>query len=76
MEEITFETALKELEEIVEKLEKGEGGLEESLKLYEEGSRLAKICQQKLSRVEERLRELVKTNTDGFELKNISLGED
>lgn len=76
MEEISFEQALKELEGIVDKLEKGESGLEESLKLYDEGAKLAEICRQKLSKVEHRLKELVKTGTDVFEPKETSLGED
>ncbi len=75
MENLSFEQALKGLEEIVVKLEKGGIPLEESLKLYEEGSQLAQICQSKLSKVEERLKELVKT-AGGFELREVSLGED
>ena len=39
-----FEKNLHKLEEIVEKLENGEVDLEESVKLYEEGMRLKKIC--------------------------------
>ena len=38
MEEIKFEKALKRLEEIVEKLEEGDLDLDQSLKLFEEGS--------------------------------------
>lgn len=75
MENLSFEQALKGLEEIVVKLERGGIPLEESLKLYEEGSQLAQICQSKLSKVEERLKELVKT-AGGFELREVSLGED
>lgn len=75
MEDVSFEQALKGLEEVVLKLEEGGIPLEESLKLYEEGSRLAGICQQKLSNVEERLKELVKS-AGGFGLREVSLGED
>jgi len=75
MNELNFEQALNELEEVVIELEKGGIPLEESLKLYEKGSELAQICQQKLSKVEERLKELVKT-AGGFELREISLEGD
>lgn len=43
-----FETTLKTLEFIVEKLNKGETSLEESLKLYEEGIKLSKECSEVL----------------------------
>ena len=46
--ENNFESNLKKLEEIVEKLESGSIGLEESVKLYEEGMKIKKICDKKL----------------------------
>lgn len=46
--EFNFETALQKLEETVSKLEGGQHSLEESLKLFEEGQRLATACQQAL----------------------------
>ncbi len=42
----TFEQSLKKLETIVEKLEKGDLALEESLKLFEEGVGLSAACKQ------------------------------
>lgn len=56
----TFEGALKQLEEIVQKLEKGELPLEESLRLYEEGVRLSRICHAKLEEAEGKIEMLVK----------------
>lgn len=56
----SFEAALKQLEEIVQKLEKGELALEESLKLYEEGIRLSRICHTKLDEAEGRIEQLLK----------------
>jgi len=50
-----FEEALKRLEEIVRELEKGEIGIEEALKLFEEGTNLSKLCARKLSNVEKRV---------------------
>ena len=43
---LSYEQAREELAEIVESLEDGSATLEESLKLWERGEELAKICQQ------------------------------
>ncbi|MCH7761059.1 exodeoxyribonuclease VII small subunit [candidate division TA06 bacterium] len=59
--EKTFKEAIGALEEIVTRLEKGEVPLEDSLKLYQEGKNLAKYLEKKLSVVEEKVKELVKT---------------
>lgn len=59
-EEPSFETALAALEKIVERLEKGELPLEESLKLYEEGIRLSRLCHGKLEEAEGRIEMLLK----------------
>jgi exodeoxyribonuclease VII small subunit len=56
----TFEQALAQLEQIVQKLEKGELPLEESLKLYEEGVRLSRLCHGKLEEAEGRIEVLLK----------------
>jgi exodeoxyribonuclease VII small subunit len=56
----TFETALKQLEDIVQKLEKGELALEESLKLYEEGIQLSRLCHAKLEEAEGKIELLLK----------------
>ena len=58
--ELKFETALTRLEEIVGKLEDGEMSLEESLKLFEEGVKLSRICDQKLQGAERRIEILMK----------------
>lgn len=55
-----FEQALERLEGIVKKLEQGELELEESLKLYEEGIRLSRLCHAKLEEAEGRIEMLVK----------------
>ena len=47
-----FEANLKKLEVIVDKLESGDIGLEESVKLYEEGMKIKKICDKKLKDIE------------------------
>lgn len=59
-EETTFEQALVALEGVVERLEKGELPLEESLKLYEEGIRLSRLCHGKLEEAEGKIEMLLK----------------
>jgi len=56
----TFEQALQQLEQIVQKLEKGELPLEESLGLYEEGIRLSRLCHGKLEEAEGKIAMLLK----------------
>lgn len=59
-DEPTFEQALAQLEQIVQKLEKGELPLEESLRHYEEGIRLSRLCHAKLEEAEGRIEVLLK----------------
>ena len=53
-----FETNLKNLEVIVDKMESGDIGLEESVKLYEEGMRIKKICDKKLRDIEMQIKKI------------------
>ena len=53
-----FETNLKKLEMIVDKLESGDIGLEESVKLYEEGMKIKKICDKKLKDIEMKIKKI------------------
>ena len=55
-----FEDALNKLEKIVSKLEEGDIPLEESLKLFEEGIRLSRVCNQKLDEAEKKVEILLK----------------
>jgi exodeoxyribonuclease VII small subunit len=59
MEELSFELALKELEDIVGRLEQGEVDLEESIALYERGQALKAHCERKLKAAEGRLEKIV-----------------
>ena len=52
---LTFEKALERLEEIVSKLENGDAPLDESLKLFEEGAKLASLCSAMLDRAEQKV---------------------
>jgi exodeoxyribonuclease VII small subunit len=56
----TFEAALKRLEEIVQALEKGELTLDDSLRLYEEGIQLSRLCHSKLEEAEGKIAILLK----------------
>jgi exodeoxyribonuclease VII small subunit len=58
MKELTFETALTELEQIVSKLEVGELTLEESLTLFERGQQLADYCNNLLDTASLRVEQL------------------
>ncbi len=55
---ITFEAAMERLEEITRLLESGTEGLDESLKLYEEGVSLIRLCTQKLESAEQSVKVL------------------
>lgn len=55
---MAFETAMKRLEEIVNRLESGEESLETSLKLFEEGSSLAAHCYGKLQSAEQKIKQI------------------
>jgi exodeoxyribonuclease VII small subunit len=63
--EASFEAQLKRLGEVVEKLEDGELGLEESLALFEEGVRLSRGAQQRLDAAEKRVEELIRIDENG-----------
>jgi exodeoxyribonuclease VII small subunit len=60
MAEKKFEAALTRLEEIVTELESGELGLEQSLKLFEEGVKLARVCNARLEEAERKVEVLLK----------------
>ncbi|HHV33426.1 MAG TPA: exodeoxyribonuclease VII small subunit [Acholeplasma sp.] len=53
MKDKTFESALAELEEVVKKLENKDIGLDEAIKLYNEGLELSKLCYEKLEKSKE-----------------------
>lgn len=61
---------MKELEEIVTKLESGDVGLEESLKLFEKGIQLSKSCQKILSDAEKKVSVLISQDGEEPKTKN------
>ena len=58
MSELTFETAQKELEQIVERLERGEAELDEAIALWERGEVLLRFCLTRLETAEGRIEDL------------------
>ncbi|WP_226582905.1 exodeoxyribonuclease VII small subunit [Halobacillus litoralis] len=57
--EMSFEEAMKQLEEIVEKLETGEVPLEKAIQYYQEGMKLSKLCNEKLGHVESQMHQIM-----------------
>ena len=72
---LPFEEALKKLEDIVEAMESEELPLEVLLAKYEEGTRLAGICQEKLAAAELKIRQLEKNAAGALTLKPIAAEE-
>lgn len=62
--QLSFEAALKRLEEIVRKLESGEASLDESIELYGEGDRLKQQCEARLQAAQARI-EKIQFGPDG-----------
>ncbi len=59
MKSVTFESALKELDAHVRKLESGDLTLDDSLKVFEEGTKLARLCEQQLSEAKGKVEKLL-----------------
>jgi exodeoxyribonuclease VII small subunit len=62
--ELSFEAALKRLEEIVRRLESGDAPLDESIRLYEEGDRLRQQCEARLRAAQAQI-EKIQLGRDG-----------
>ncbi len=60
MTELTFETAQRELEQIVERLERGDADLDDAIKLWERGEELYKLCVSRLDAAQGKIEELGK----------------
>ena len=66
---ISFETALTRLEEIVKELENGSAELDKSLDMFEEGIKLVKLCTYKLDDAERRISILTKNSEGSYDEK-------
>ncbi|MBB6454219.1 exodeoxyribonuclease VII small subunit [Salirhabdus euzebyi] len=71
--EVSFEEAIMKLEAIVEKLEEGDVPLEKAIDYYQEGMKLSKFCNDKLTKVEKQMEQIL--NEQG-ELKPFSVQEE
>ena len=69
MAELRFEDSLKQLEKIVEDLDKGNLPLESSLKKYEEGVRLSHLLTKRLEQAQKRVEQLMKAEGGKLETK-------
>jgi len=61
---MSFEQALKELEQVVHRLESGDVALDESIRLYERGDRLRRRCSERLDEAQTRV-EAIRLDADG-----------
>jgi exodeoxyribonuclease VII small subunit len=68
--ETSFEESFSRLEKILEKLESDGCTLDETLKLYEEGLALTKVCSDKLTNAELRIKEINKSIKGDLEIKD------
>ncbi|WP_421867157.1 exodeoxyribonuclease VII small subunit [Motiliproteus sp.] len=57
-----FEASLSELEKLVDQMEQGELTLEQSLQAFEQGIKLTRDCQQRLSQAEQKVQVLIEQN--------------
>ncbi|MEM9065039.1 MAG: exodeoxyribonuclease VII small subunit [Planctomycetota bacterium] len=57
-DELPFEQAIEELESLIDRIEAGDTGLDESMKAYERGTKLVSRCRALLDQAEQRVREL------------------
>jgi exodeoxyribonuclease VII small subunit len=76
MAEKKFEAALTRLEAIVKELEIGDLPLEQSLKLFEEGIKLSRICHKRLEDAERRVEILLKDKTGAITMQPFSEQEE
>jgi len=75
-EEMTYEPAFEELQQIVGSLESGKMPLDEALKLFERGQALADRCSALLEQAELRLRQLVPDEAGGYREEELDLDDE
>ncbi|MGI9374639.1 MAG: exodeoxyribonuclease VII small subunit [Tsuneonella suprasediminis] len=73
--QMTFEDALRALEDVVRRLESGDVPLDESIGLYERGEALRKHCQARLDSAQARIEKIV-SGTDGRPAGTVSFDAD
>ena len=73
---LSFETALGKLETIVESMESGEVPLAELLAKFEEGTKLLKICENRLKEAELKIEQLKQTKDGGVAFEKFAAGHE
>jgi len=76
MEELNFEKALSELESIVEKMEKGDLSLNESLTLFERGVQLARFMRGEIETAEKKIEILLKNEKGMIKPESFDLADE
>ncbi|MBE9504521.1 MAG: exodeoxyribonuclease VII small subunit [Proteobacteria bacterium] len=71
----SFEKDLENLEDIVARLESEEVSLEDSMKLYEEGVKLARLCSEKLDKAEKKVEILSKDKNGAIKVEPFTPNE-
>jgi len=71
-----FEDHFKKLEAVVNRLESGDLPLEESVKLFEEGMRLTRICSEKLTEIRKKVEILLKDEKGETVVQSFPLEEE
>lgn len=75
-DEPTFEQSLTRLEEIVERLERGELSLDESIALFQEGIAMSRLCTRKLEAAEQQVQQLIRLEDGKLVLEPWSPSDD
>jgi exodeoxyribonuclease VII small subunit len=75
MSQQNFETSLAALEKIVRELENGDLPLEKSLRLFEEGVKLSRECQERLNQAERRIEVLLRDNEGNPRVETLEAAE-
>lgn len=73
--EVSFEVAMTRLEKIVGEMESGKLLLEDLLRRYEEGMKLVKVCQERLTRAEEKIEIITRDYAGKVKVKNFEQAE-
>ena len=72
MSDVSFEKKVKNLEEIVEKLESGEMEIEETLNLFQDGMKLGKDCRKMLDEIEDKVNKVLSAEGDDVETEQFN----
>lgn len=69
----SFEEQLKSLEQVVERLERGELSLDESVRLFEEGVKLSNACKKELEAAEGKIQVLVESTSGRMKVADLEV---